>query len=245
MKILVAEDDYNILMGLVEVLEDEGYHPIPARDGEAALQAYQAEQPDFVILDIMMPKQNGYDVCRAIRKSNTTIPILFLSAKSEEIDKVVGLELGADDYLTKPFGIKELTARIRAIARRVKVNKSTQQVPIEASPSNPQPQENTSESFLISDLMVSPGELRARRGETVIDLSIRDVKILQSLFKYKGKVLDRNTIFNECWGTDYYPNSRTLDQHISQLRKKIEVNPKSPKIIRTVHGIGYRYDENL
>ncbi|MEE8450363.1 MAG: response regulator transcription factor, partial [Thermoguttaceae bacterium] len=150
---------------------------------------------------------------------------IFISAKSEEIDKVVGLELGADDFIVKPFGVKEVVARIRAVTRRCCAARTKQP-----------------ESFRMDDLEVFPGELRARRGEKTIDLSLRDVKILELFHRRRGQVLDRNTIFNDCWGEDYLPNSRTLDQHISQLRKRIEVSPKEPKLIRTVHGAGYRFE---
>lgn len=238
MKVLVAEDDPNILAGVIEVLEDEGYEPIASRDGAEALLRYHTHQPDFVILDIMMPEMNGYDVCREIRKLDATLPIVFLSAKSEEIDKVIGLELGADDYISKPFGIKEFIARIRAVARRAQ--RSTP-----APPTQPEvtatPDDDA--SFVMGTLEIFPSELRARRDEQVMDLSLRDIKILQVLFANEGKVMDRNTLFNECWGMDYFPNSRTLDQHISQLRKKIEVDPKQPTIIRTVHGVGYRFEQ--
>lgn len=224
MKVLVAEDDALIRDGVVEVLEGEGYLVETAADGEAAVQAFESVAPDFVILDIMMPKMNGYDVCKRIRAKNAEVPIIFLSAKSEEIDKVVGLELGADDYINKPFGIKEFLARIRAVSRRC----LTRRPP--------------TASFEMRDLLIFPDELRARRGDEAIDLSLRDVKILQMLCDNQGKVLDRDALFNECWGLSYFPNSRTLDQHISQLRKKVEHNPKEPEIIKTVHGVGYRYD---
>lgn len=227
MKVLIAEDDPNILTGICEILEEEGYQPVPARDGQQALDLHAQEEIDFVVLDIMMPRVNGYDVCRNIRKQNPTIPIIFLSAKSEEIDKVIGLELGADDYIMKPFGIKEFLARIRAVSRRCLRAKD--------SPSQPQ-------AFWLDDLEVLPGELRARRGEQTIDLSLRDLKILTLLHERPSQVLDRNLLFNACWGVDYLPNSRALDQHISQLRKKIERDPKTPSIIQTVHGSGYRYD---
>ena len=224
MKVLLAEDDALIRDGVVEVLEGEGYQVETAPDGEVALEKFNATSPDFVILDIMMPKMNGYDVCKRIRAHDAEVPIIFLSAKSEEIDKVVGLELGADDYINKPFGIKEFLARIRAVSRRCLTRKPP------------------TASFGMRELVIFPDELRARRGEQAIDLSLRDVKILQMLHQHCGKVLDRDALFNECWGLTYYPNSRTLDQHISQLRKKVELNPKEPEIIKTVHGVGYRYD---
>ena len=227
MKVLVAEDDEHIRNGLVEVLQNEGYQTLPAHDGEEALDIFEREKPDFVCLDIMMPGADGYEVCRRIRRQDTAVPVIFISAKSEEIDRVVGLELGADDFIVKPFGVREVIARIRAVTRRCMASRATAETPV---------------SFPLGDIEVFPAELRARRGGTVIDLSLRDIKILELLHNRKGQVVDRNTFFNKCWGLDHMPNSRTLDQHISQLRKRIELDPKNPAIIRTVHGAGYRYD---
>ena len=227
MKILVAEDDIHIREGLVEVLEGEGYQVVAAADGEEALRLYHAEHPELLCLDIMMPGMNGYDVCKAIRKENAAVPILFISAKSEEIDRVLGLELGADDFIGKPFGVRELVARIRAITRRALAQGGTA---------------SASTAFRMGDLDVLPNELRAKRGETVIDLGMRDMSILKLLHEKKGQVVTRDEFFDRCWGINHLPNSRTLDQHISQLRKRIEQEPKQPKIIRTVQGAGYRYD---
>jgi len=227
MKVLIAEDDDHIRNGLAEVLEGEGYRTVAASDGAEALEAFAREKPDFVCLDIMMPGVDGYEVCRQIRRDDPAVPVIFISAKSEEIDRVVGLELGADDFIMKPFGVREVIARIRAVTRRCFASRAAGTRPA---------------SFRLEDIEVFPAELRARRGDTVIDLSLRDVAILELFHKHHGEVLDRNTIFDACWGQDYMPNSRTLDQHISQLRKRIERDPKKPTIIRTVHGAGYRHD---
>lgn len=226
MKVLVAEDDDKIRKGLVEILEEEGYQAVQARDGNEALRLFEREKPNFVCLDIMMPKRSGYDVCRAIRAAGAEVPIIFISAKSEEIDKVLGLELGADDYILKPFGVKEVIARIRAVTRRCFKQAAAPAV---------------RPDFTIADLVVSPGELRARRGSAVIELSLRETKLLEFFARSPGKVLDRDAIFDQCWDMNYLPNSRTLDQHISKLRRKIEADPKKPVIIETVHGAGYRY----
>jgi DNA-binding response OmpR family regulator len=228
MKVLVAEDDRNIRDGLVEILSDEGYQTLAAADGAQALELYAREQPDFVCLDIMMPNQSGYDVCREIRRRDRRTPIIFISAKSEEIDRVLGLELGADDFILKPFGVREVIARIRAVSRRCLAQNETANPPT---------------SFWLRDLEVLPSELRARRGATVIELSLREVKLLSLLYERQGQALDRGTIFNVCWGLDHMPNSRTLDQQVSQLRKRIERDPKNPEIIQTVHGVGYRFDK--
>ena len=227
MKILIAEDDPNILNGLDDILQLEGYQTVAASDGRDALALFKREDPDFVCLDIMMPGLSGYDVCREIRKLKAAVPVIFISAKSEEIDKVVGLELGADDYIVKPFGIREVVARIRAVTRRY----------LSAASGS-----STSPPLQMGDLEVLPDELRARRGDRVIELSLRDIAILRTLYDNKGKVVDRRTLFQEAWGLDHIPNSRTLDQHNSQLRKRIERDPKHPAIILTVHGVGYRYD---
>ncbi|MEI6085269.1 MAG: response regulator transcription factor [Verrucomicrobiota bacterium] len=224
MKVLIAEDDLHTRRGLAEILDAEGYRTILAKDGREAVTLIEREKPDFICLDIMMPGLNGYDVCREIRKKNPTVPIIFISAKSEEIDKILGLELGADDFIVKPFGVKEVVARIRAVTRRCLSARTT------------------SASFKIGDLTISPDELRARRSKDVIDLSLRDVKILALLHAQAGKAVTRDTFFNQCWGLEHIPNSRTLDQHIAQLRKRIERDPKNPVIIQTVHGLGYRYD---
>jgi DNA-binding response OmpR family regulator len=209
MKVLVAEDNPLTLGGLTEVLLAEGYHVLQAADGAAALELFQREAPDFVCLDIMMPGVNGYDVCRRMRADRPQTPIVFITAKSEEVDKVLGRCLATGEELGRRFG---------------------------SATSHPPP------PFQMGDLTVYPAELRARRGQDTIELSLRDVKVLELLHSHRGRVLDRNTIFNHCWGANYFPNSRSLDQHISQLRRRIELDPACPKIIRTVHGAGYRFE---
>lgn len=228
MKVLVAEDDELTRKGLVEVLASEGYRTVEAADGLQALDVFARETPDFVCLDIMMPELDGFEVCRRIRTENPRVPVIFISAKGEEIDRVVGLELGADDFISKPFGVREVVARIRAVTRRCLAGGA--------------PEDIASEDFSMGDLDVLPQEMRARRGGRVIDLSLREVKMLQLLYQSRGRVVDRDTLFNHCWGVDYLPTSRTLDQAVSMLRKKIELDPKRAMIIRTVHGVGYRYE---
>ena len=225
MKILIVEDDDNIRLGLVEALSREGYDLIAAENGKVALHLYDVEQPDFIILDIMMPEMDGYSVCREIRKSDERIPIVFLSAKDAEIDRVVGLELGADDYISKPFGVHEIRARIKAIAKRCLRDKP----------------EGLDTGFAFGDLTVSPRELCAWRGGERLELSLREVRILECLYQNRNKVVTRDMLFNAAWGYEHMPNSRTLDQHISKLRKVIELDPNEPVLIRTVHGAGYRY----
>jgi two-component system, OmpR family, alkaline phosphatase synthesis response regulator PhoP len=229
MKVLIAEDDTHIRKGLKEVLEGEGYQVIAAGDGLTALDMFKAQRPDFICLDIMMPGMDGYEVCRRIRQTDPKVPVIFISAKSEEIDRVVGLELGADDFIIKPFGVREVIARIRAVTRRCMSTKE-------------KTESNACEPFVMGDLKIVPAELRAYRGDITIDLSLRDVKILDLLHRNQGKVVDRDMFFDTCWGLDFMPNSRTLDQHIAQLRKRIEADPKDPVVIRTVHGAGYRWE---
>jgi DNA-binding response OmpR family regulator len=227
MTVLIAEDDPHTRRGLAEIFASEGYHPLEAADGREALKQWRERKPDAVCLDIMMPGLSGYDVCREIRKTDTMTPILFISAKSEEIDTVVGLELGADDFITKPFGLKAVVARLRAVTRRCFAA---------------QPSSAPAGSFTMGDLRVLPAELRAVRGGAVIDLSLRDVKILHLLYRERGRVVTRDQFFDEAWGLSYFPSSRSLDQHISQLRKRIEINPAEPQLIKTVHGSGYRWE---
>jgi DNA-binding response OmpR family regulator len=225
-KILIAEDDPNILRGLGELLSNEGYETLLAEDGLLALERFREERPDFVLLDIMMPGLDGYSLCREIRRLDEQVPVIFLSAKSEEIDRVLGLELGADDYITKPFGTREVVARIRAIARRLLKSGENRDI----------------RTFPFGDLQVFPTELRARRGESSIDLSLREIRILELFSRHPGEVVTRDQLFDHAWGYEHMPNSRTLDQHISKLRKRIEADPANPRLITTVYGAGYRFD---
>lgn len=230
MKILIAEDDSHMRAALVEILTAEGFHAVPAGDGNEALELFHAEHPELLCLDVMMPGLSGYEVCRRVRQVDPGIGIVFITAKTGEADTVLGLELGADDFISKPFGRREVVARIRAVGRRLVVG------------GNPRPG-TAPESFTMSDLTVVPEELRAYRGGSVIELGPRDVKILHLLWRERGRVVSRDRFFDECWGFQYLPNSRTLDQHISQLRKRVEADPGDPAIIVTVHGVGYRYQE--
>ena len=227
MTILIAEDDTHTRAALCEVLRAEGFATLDAADGRAALALFEKHKPDFVCLDVMMPQMDGYEVCRRIRKRDESVPILFLTAKSEEIDKVMGLELGADDYMAKPFGVREILARIRAITRRTGLLKKTGGFEGE---------------FTLGDLRVVPAELRAYRAAHEIALSLRDVKILRLFHDRRGKVVDRDLLADVAWGVDFFPESRAVDQQVSQLRKRIEFDPAVPKIIRTVHGAGYRHE---
>jgi len=235
MKVLIVEDDPVTRQGLLEIMQAEGYHVIAAADGVSGLKLFDEQNPDFVCLDIMMPGRDGYEVCRQIRHRNQDVPVIFISAKSEEIDKVVGLELGADDFIPKPFGVREVVARIRAVTRRCLARKPTDGA---GNPEN----SDIPDSFALGDRNVVPRELRARRGTTTIELSLREIKLLKLFRDNPGKALDRMAIFRACWDEEHIPTSRTLDQHIAQLRKRIETDPKTPRLISTVHGVGYRFD---
>lgn len=228
-KILVAEDDENIRMGLIDTLESEGYRVTTAEDGVKAMQLFNNDSFDLVLLDVMMPEKSGYDVCRDIRALNEDVPIIMLTAKGEEIDKVVGLKLGADDYVTKPFGIHELLARIAAALRR-----SKREVPKKKGQNR--------EVFIFGGFEVNPKTFKLSGRNQSIDLSERELKLIQFFHSRKGEVLSRDNILNAIWGIDYLGTTRTLDQHIAQLRKKIEIDPSTPLLITTVHGVGYRYE---
>jgi DNA-binding response OmpR family regulator len=223
MTILIADDDPITLEALSACLRGDGYTTVLAGDGHAALEAWRSHTPDLLCLDIMMPRMDGYEVCRLVRAVDPSVPILFLSAKSEEVDVVVGLRLGADDFIRKPFGKHELLARVRAALRRG-------QRPSRAS-----------SSFQLRDLVVYPKQLRAVRDGCDIDLSAREVSILVVLHEHRGEAVTRDALLDRCWGLDYYPESRTLDQHIANLRKRIERDPAAPEIIESVRGVGYRF----
>lgn len=225
--ILIAEDDASIRLGLVDILEGEGYRVTVSENGEEALQSFRSEAPDLAILDIMMPKLSGYDVCRAIRKENDALPILMLSAKSEEIDKVLGLELGADDYITKPFGVRELLARVSAALRRAQANShaaSADESPVR-----------------FGDVELDRVRRQLVRGDRELALTQLEYKLLVAFIENADRALSRDDLLNAAWGIDYQGTTRTLDQHVSQLRHKIEPDPAKPIYILTVHGYGYRY----
>lgn len=228
-KILVAEDDANIRAGLIDTLESEGYLVAGARDGKESLQLFKDEFFDLILLDVMMPEKNGYDVCREIRAVNEDVPIIMLTAKGEEIDKVVGLQIGADDYITKPFGIHELLARIAAVLRRSK----RQALP---------EKKNIQSPFMFGDFKVNPKTFKLEKHSSLVDISRRELSLILYFYAHPGEVLSRDDILNAVWGINYLGTTRTLDQHIAQLRKKIEPDPSTPGVITTVHGVGYRYE---
>ncbi len=224
-RILVVEDDPAILTGLADLLEGEGFGVITATDGDAAVLLHGREKPDLVLLDIMIPEKNGYDVCREIRRADPVTPVIMLTAKGEEVDAVVGLELGADDYVIKPFRANELLARIRAVLRRGR----------QARPAR------GGGPVSFGDVSVDPRTMRGTRAGRSFAVSRRELALLQLFASRPGEVLDRDTLLGEVWGVRYEGTTRTLDQHIVGLRKKIEADPAHPRHIETVHGTGYRF----
>ena len=229
-KILIAEDDSNIRHGLIATLESEGYAVVSASDGAQAQRLASQDKFDVILLDVMMPKVSGYDVCRQLRAAGLRAPILFLTAKGEEIDKVVGLKLGADDYLTKPFGVQELLARIEALLRRAR------------TASGPTPERSDlPPEFRLGEAVIDRRRYTATVGARAVDLTAREMKLAEAFAARPGEVLTRDALLNEVWGVNYFGTTRTLDQHVAQLRKKI-VSSDGSDPIKTVHGVGYRCD---
>jgi DNA-binding response OmpR family regulator len=224
-KVLIIEDEPNMVIGLKDSCEYEGYEVAVARDGKEGLEKASTEKPDIILLDVMLPLMSGIDVCRTLRTRGIDIPILMLTARSQEMDKVVGLEVGADDYVTKPFSIKELLARIRAHLRR-----ATKQVV-------------DLDSFSFGDVELNFKKYAARKDGQPLDLSAREFEILRYLIRRRGEIVTRDQLLDEVWGYDSMPVTRTVDNHIARLRQKIERDPSEPQHIVTVHRIGYRFIE--
>ncbi len=225
-KILIVEDDPHILLGLEEILKSESFEVAVCTRGDEAIEAFNRHRPALVLLDVMLPGLSGYDICRKLRASKVATPILMLTAKGQEIDKVVGLDLGADDYVTKPFGVRELLARIQALLRR------SSNAPAEAKV--------TETPFQIGNASVDPKTFQIRRGKQVDELTAKELKLLQLFHAHPGEVFSRDRLLNEVWGYNYFGTTRTLDQVIVQLRKKLGDNGAEPKHLVTVHGVGYK-----
>lgn len=225
-KVLVVEDDASIRFLLVQNLEFEGYEVLEASDGEAGLECALRESPDLLVLDLMLPGISGMEICKRLRNTGNNVPIIMLTARGQQMDKVLGLKAGADDYLTKPFDIMELTARIEALLRR-------------AGKSDP-----THEVLQLGDMKIDfqSGTI-LKNGET-ITLKKVERQLLQYLVYHEGKALTREQIMEDVWGHDYLLSNRTIDTHVTHLRKKIEDNPSKPKHIVTVHRVGYRFVGN-
>jgi two-component system alkaline phosphatase synthesis response regulator PhoP len=222
-RILIIEDEPAMVAGLRDNFEYEGYEVISADDGVAGLERVFADDPDLLVLDVMMPRMSGLEVCKQVKARRPSLPIIMLTARGQEIDKVVGLELGADDYVTKPFSIRELMARIKAVLRRVP------------------PQPAAPHVFRFGDVEVNARSNDVRRSGTPVELSTKEFALLTYFISHPGETLSRDRLLDAVWGYQNYPNTRTVDTHIVHLRNKLEPNPEDPRFIVTVHGIGYKF----
>lgn len=223
-KILVIEDDSAVQRSLVLNLELEEYKVLTANNGEEGLEIIDKEQPELIILDVMMPVKDGLQTCKELREKGISTPVILLTARNDEVDKVLGLDLGADDYLAKPFGMRELIARVKAILRRT--NKTDEINSIE-----------------FSDIVVDFKAYQAKRDEKPLELSAREYRLLRYLVSKKGSVATRDELLDEVWGYNSYPSTRTVDNHIARLRQKVENDINAPKHILTVHGVGYKFTQ--
>ena len=222
-KILIVEDQKDMVTGLVFNLEAQGHKVSAAYDGEAGLSSAEREKPDLIVLDIMLPKKDGFEVCRELRRKGHDVPILMLTARREEADKVLGLEIGADDYLTKPFGLSEFLARVRALLRRG----SGKDVQLE--------------NCRFGTVEVDFKNYRATKDGVPVSLTQREFEMMKLFVKNRDKVISRNRFLNEIWGYDRFPTTRTVDAHIASLRQKLETDPEHPRFIITAHGLGYKF----
>ena len=220
--ILIVEDDQHIALGLEEILKSEGFEVAAATRGDEGLKMVPSKKPALIILDVMLPGLSGFDLCKQLRAAKNNTPILMLTAKGQEIDKVVGLGVGADDYVTKPFGVKELIARVQALLRRA------------------QPQADAPSQFKIGASTIDSKTFQLRRGKTTEELTLKELKLLQLFHEHPEEALSRDRLLNEVWGYNYYGTTRTLDQTIVQLRRKLGDNGDQPRHILTVHGVGYK-----
>jgi len=223
-RILIIEDDLAILRGLKDNLEYDKYEVLTATDGEQGYCLIQEKKPDLIILDLMLPKMSGYELCRKVREEGLTTPILMLTARGEEVDRVLGLDLGADDYVAKPFSVPELLARVRAILRRVQRSKS-----------GPFPNE-----LRFGKVLIDFKSFEARRAGKALNMSRKEFGILRLLAARAGEVVTRDELLDEVWGYEQYPTTRTVDNHIALLRSKLEEDPSKPRHLLTVHGVGYK-----
>ncbi|AQL56474.1 response regulator transcription factor [Abyssicoccus albus] len=229
-KILVVDDEESISTLLKYNLIQAGYEVVTAFDGEEALNVVKQENPSLIVLDIMLPKIDGVEVCRTIREQRNQVPILMLTAKDDEFDKVLGLELGADDYMTKPFSPREVVARVKAILRRVTFNSTSDQ------------EVNDAKEIKVANLKIYPDFFEVYREGQLLDLTPKEFELLLYLIERQGRVITRENMLNSVWNYEFAGDSRIVDVHISHLREKIEENPKKPQIIKTVRGLGYKME---
>jgi DNA-binding response OmpR family regulator len=223
-RILVVEDEAKLRRVLVDFLESEGYEVVVATDGEAGLELACTQKPDVLILDVMLPKMNGFDVCRSLRERGFKTPILLITAKGEETDKVLGLELGADDYITKPFGLRELNARVRARLRNMAGDT-----------------EQTLKQYSLGAVLIDFKQHCILRDGRTAPLSALEASLLKHFIEHRGEVVSRNDLLDKVWGYDSFPTTRTIDTHVLNLRKKLEDRPDQPRWLLTVHGVGYKF----
>ncbi len=222
-KILIVEDEPNMVAGLRDNFEYEGYEVITAGDGLEGLNRALSDSPDLIVLDVMMPKMSGLDVCKQLKAKRPSIPVIMLTARGQEVDKVVGLELGADDYVTKPFSIRELIARIKAVLRRA------QTLPREQ------------DRYAFDDVEVNLRSHQVTRRGKPVEFSAKEFDLLKYFLCHSGETLSRDRLLDEVWGYDNYPTTRTVDAHIVRLRQKLEPLPEEPRFFLTVHGVGYKF----
>ncbi len=221
--ILIVDDDASIVRGLEEALKEEQYRVLSACTGEKGLQLARSGKADLIILDLRLPDRNGESICRDLRGDGIMIPVLMLTSKREEVDKVMGLEVGADDYVTKPFGLRELLARVKALLRRAS------------------PPEAEKEEFTFGAVTVNFHDQEVRKGKTLIPLTMREFSVLRYFIQHEGEVVTRDMLLDAVWGYDQYPVTRTVDNDILSLRKKVETNHSYPRHFLTVHTAGYRF----
>ncbi len=222
-KILIVEDEPNMVAGLRDNFEFEGYSVITAGDGQEGLDRALSDLPDLVVLDVMMPKLSGLDVCKQLKAKRPSVPVIMLTARGQEVDKVVGLELGADDYVTKPFSIRELLARVKAVLRRSRALPKDQ------------------ECYAFSDVEINLRSVQVHRKGKPVDFSAKEFELLKYFLCHPGETLTRDRLLEDVWGYEHYPTTRTVDAHIVHLRQKLEPNPEEPRYILTVHGMGYKF----
>ncbi len=221
-RILIVDDEPEIVRGLTDNLRFEGYQTVSATNGEEALGLALREAPDLVLLDIMMPRMSGWDVCRELRRKGIDVPVIMLTARGAEVDRVLGLELGADDYVTKPFSLRELLARVRAVLRR------------------PGPRRKF-EEFAFGDARIRLRGRQVFKAGRDVRMTRKEFDLLVFLVEHRGEVVTRERLLDEVWGYERFPTTRTVDTHILRLRRKFEADPDSPKWIQTVHGQGYKF----
>jgi DNA-binding response OmpR family regulator len=220
--VAIVDDDEGVRRSLTLNLELEGFGVISASDGESGLRLVRSQSPDLIILDVMMPQKDGLQACRDLRNSGVSTPLILLTQRSSAVDKVLGLDLGADDYLAKPFEMSELIARVKALLRRTQTQFSVDKVKF-------------------SDVVVDFKAYRAERSKQPLELSAREYRLLRYLVSKQGNVVTRDELLDEVWGYNSYPSTRTVDNHIARLRQKIEQSVESPRHILTVHGVGYKF----